>query len=208
MERPATVEYEDDLLLTCTASGGPNNMFYWFKDGVYLNGSTDAILNITDVTADDGGLYECVVNNTAGNSSADITIYSESSITYVNISLCILQLFCLVTPRFITVPQSVEAFIGTAVNLSCSADGFPVPDITWLFQGMPYTNETVNNTDSTSAESTIVITDLMLSHGGTYTCVIDSDAIIMSLSNVAAVVVISGKYIHRDIILPLIVTYM
>ena len=78
MERPATVEYEDDLLLTCTASGGPNNMFYWFKDDVYLDGSTDGILNITDVTADDGGLYECVVNNTAGNSSADITIYGES----------------------------------------------------------------------------------------------------------------------------------
>ena len=78
MERPATVEYEDDLLLTCTASGGPNNMFYWFKDDVYLDGSTDDILNITDVTADDGGLYECVVNNTAGNDFANITIYGKS----------------------------------------------------------------------------------------------------------------------------------
>ena len=78
MERPATVEYEDDLLLICTASGGPNNMFYWFKDGVYIDGSTDGILNITDVTADDGGLYECVVNNAAGNNSADITIYGKS----------------------------------------------------------------------------------------------------------------------------------
>ena len=109
--------------------------------------------------------------------------------------------FCLVTPRFITVPQSVEAFIGTMLNLSCSADGFPVPDITWLFQGMPYPNEIVNNTDSTSAESTIVITDLMLSHGGTYTCVIDSDAIIMSRSHDATVAVISGKYTHTGIIL-------
>ena len=78
MERPAILEYEDDLLLTCTASGGPNNMFYWFKGDMYLDGSTDAIVNITDVTADDGGLYECVVNNTAGNSSADITIYGMS----------------------------------------------------------------------------------------------------------------------------------
>ena len=79
MERPATVEYEDDLLLNCTASGGPNNMFYWFKDDVYLDGITDDILNITDVTAGDGGLYECVVNNTAGSSSAYITVYG----TYV-----------------------------------------------------------------------------------------------------------------------------
>ena len=103
-------------------------------------------------------------------------------------------IFCLVTPHLITIPQSVEAFIGTMLNLSCSVDGFPVPDITWLFQGLSYPNETVNNTDSTVAESTVVITDLMLSHGGTYTCVIDSDAIIMLHSYDATVAVISGKY--------------
>ena len=75
MDRPATVEYEDDLLLTCIASGGPNNMFQWFKDDDLLDENTDNILYITNITADDGGLYECVVNNTAGNSSANITIY-------------------------------------------------------------------------------------------------------------------------------------
>ena len=102
---------------------------------------------------------------------------------------------CLVAPRFITVPQSAEEFIGSAVNLSCSADGFPAPSITWYFQGMIFPNETVNSTNSTNAESTIVITDLMLSHGGTYTCVIDNDAVMMSLSHDATVAVISGKYI-------------
>ena len=99
----------------------------------------------------------------------------------------------LVAPRFITVPQSAEEFIGSAVNLSCSADGFPVPDITWLFQGMNFTNETVNITNSTYTESTIVITDLMLSHGGVYSCEIDSSAAVMSSSNDATVVVIGGK---------------
>ena len=90
MERPATVEYEDDLLLTCTASGGANNMFHWFKDDDYLDGSTDGILNITDVTADDGGLYECVVNNTAGSSSANITIYGESCSSLYTLHMYIL----------------------------------------------------------------------------------------------------------------------
>ena len=101
-------------------------------------------------------------------------------------------MFCLVAPRFITIPQSAEEFIDSALNLSCSADGFPVPDITWLFQGMPYTNETVNITNSTYTESTIVITDLMLSHGGIYSCEIDSPALVMSSSS-ATVAVISGK---------------
>ena len=87
MERPATVEYEDDLLLTCTASGGANNMFQWFKDGDYLEGNTDGILNITNVTADDGGLYECVVNNTAGSSSANITIYGMYCLSFYTLHM-------------------------------------------------------------------------------------------------------------------------
>ena len=107
-------------------------------------------------------------------------------------------MFCVVAPHFITQPQSVEAFIGAVVNLSCSADGFPAPDIMWLFEGMTFTNDTVDNTNTTYAESTIVITDLMLSHGGTYTCDINSTAIVMSRSSSAAVAVIGGK-INRHI---------
>ena len=101
-------------------------------------------------------------------------------------------MFCVVAPRFITQPQSVEAFIGTPVNLSCSADGFPAPDIMWLFEGMTFTNDTVNNTNTTYAESTIVITSLMLSHGGIYTCQINSTAAMMPSTNDATVAV-GGK---------------
>ena len=79
------------------------------------------------------------------------------------------------------------------MNLSCSADGFPVPEITWLFQGMSFTNETINNTNSMYTESTIAITDLMLSHGGVYTCEIDSPAVVMSSNYDATVAVIGGK---------------
>ena len=82
MARPATVENGDTLILTCTASGGPDNMFYWFKDDDLISQSTDGILNIGNVTATDGGLYECVVNNTAGDSSANITIYGRTCILY------------------------------------------------------------------------------------------------------------------------------
>ena len=98
----------------------------------------------------------------------------------------------IVSAQFITKPQSVEAFIGAAVNLSCSADGFPVPDITWTFQGMPFTNETVNSSNSTYTESTIVITNLLLSHGGSYSCQI-SGAGTVTLSNNATLEVIGGK---------------
>ena len=76
--RPVVVEYSDALTLNCTASGGPDNMLHWYKDNVLLQGNTDNVLNISAVNAADGGLYECVVNNTAGNSTANITIYGKS----------------------------------------------------------------------------------------------------------------------------------
>ena len=76
--RPAVVEYGNVLTLNCTASGGSNNMFLWYKDDVLLEGNADNILNITAVSAANGGLYECVVNNTAGNSTANITVYGKT----------------------------------------------------------------------------------------------------------------------------------
>ena len=92
-------------------------------------------------------------------------------------------------------PENVEMLIGSAVNLLCSANGFPAPDITWSFQGMPFNNNTVDSTNFTYSESTIVITDLMLSDGGTYSCSINSDAIAMPSTSEADVAVIGGKTI-------------
>ena len=80
MARPATVQNGDTLILDCSAAGGPNNMFRWSKDGGGIAGSTDYILNIAGVTTTDGGFYECVVNNTAGYSSANITIYGRTCV--------------------------------------------------------------------------------------------------------------------------------
>ena len=77
---PAVVEYGDVLTLNCTASGGPDNMFFWYKDDILFQ-SGNNILNITAVSAADGGLYECVVNNTAGNSTSNITIYGGSCLS-------------------------------------------------------------------------------------------------------------------------------
>ena len=76
--RPVVVENGDVLTLNCTASGGPDNMLHWYKDNVLLQGNTDNVLEITSVNAADGGFYECVINNTAGNSTANVTIYGRS----------------------------------------------------------------------------------------------------------------------------------
>ena len=194
MARPAAVENGDNLTLTCDASGGPDNMFYWFKGDEFLP-STDGILNITDVIATDGGLYECVVNNSAGDISDNITIYGRTCISHNNnYTVCNIMFLFLVSPRFITMPQDIEEFIVYGINLPCSADGFPTPDIMWTFEGMSFTGVTMNSTNSTYAESNIVISNLMLSDGGTYECIIDSGAIMMSRRRNTTVSVIGGMY--------------
>ena len=73
--RPVVVKYDDVLTLNCTSFGGSDNMFQWFKDDILLQENSDSVLSIAAISAADGGLYECVVNNTAGDSSANITIY-------------------------------------------------------------------------------------------------------------------------------------
>ena len=78
------------------------------------------------------------------------------------------------------------------MNLSCSADGFPAPDITWTFRGMEFTSGILDSVNLTYAESTIVINNVMLSDGGMYECIIDSDAIMVSSNRSATVAVIDG----------------
>ena len=62
----------------------------------------------------------------------------------------------------------------------------------WYFQGMPFTTETVNNTNLTYTESTIVINSLMLSDGGIYECIIDNEAMMVSSNHSATVALIDG----------------
>ena len=68
-----------------------------------------------------------------------------------------------------------------------------MPDITWTFQGMTNTQETVTSINHTHAESTIVITDLLGSDGGNYSCQINSTAAVMPSSREATIAVIGGK---------------
>ena len=52
---------------------------------------------------------------------------------------------------------------------------------------------TVNRTKYTYVESTIVLTNVVLTDGGSYSCHIDSAAIVMSDSRDATLAVLTGK---------------
>ncbi len=58
-----TVAAGGRVTLAVSATGAPIPNFQWMKDGVALNGATDAALLITGATSQDSGSYVCAVSN-------------------------------------------------------------------------------------------------------------------------------------------------
>ena len=70
---------------TCSAEGGPNNAFTWTRTFGDVTVATDSMLTVNIMSAMDGGDYECLVENAAGNGSAVVTLNG----TYMHIRTCI-----------------------------------------------------------------------------------------------------------------------
>ena len=81
-----------------------------------MNGNivgNDSMLKIMNVDASSGGSYMCTVSNAAGNDSASTTLY--------------------VTPYIVTpLEEQTLTTNGSNVNVSCDADGFPSPTVSWV----------------------------------------------------------------------------
>ena len=104
--------FGDNVTFNCTAMGGPNSTFQWVKNGNVVG--NDNILNLVAINASFGGIYSCIVNNSAGTDSASTTLY--------------------VAP-YIVIPlekQILVAVDGSSLNISCDTAGFPSPMVTWM----------------------------------------------------------------------------
>ena len=86
LPRDAVLTVDSTLNLTCLASGDPFPQISWFKDG-WRNISRARItqrntsLVIMNVTISDEGIYECRVNNRAGDdtSTAKVVVHGTLS---------------------------------------------------------------------------------------------------------------------------------
>ena len=91
------------------------NSFQWEKDSNVLMGEINNTLQLTDVAAAFAGLYQCTVTNAAGSSNGSTLLY--------------------VAPNIIAGPENTTANVSMSVTFSCMAEGFPVPDIVWEYEG-------------------------------------------------------------------------
>ena len=110
--------YTDDVNLTCSARGGPNNVYQWLRNGMNTTIGSQPTLSLYLVDASEGGEYTCVVSNAAGISNASLTLY--------------------ILPYIVThPPRQVLATVPESVSFTCEASGFPAPSYRWDKIGDP-----------------------------------------------------------------------
>lgn len=105
----------DNTSLQCFSLGGPNNTYLWLHNQTIAVGY-ESTLSLSDINAQNGGQYSCIVVNNAGNGTSQTDLY--------------------VHPYFLIRPEAnLFALDQSNVTLNCSADGFPRPNITWEVVG-------------------------------------------------------------------------
>ena len=159
----------DIVMLMCIGSGGPNNTYEWIKDGTILDGETSDTLTLITVNASSGGSYTCTVSNAAGSDSASTTLY--------------------VAPYIVTpLEEQILTTDGSNMNISCDADGFPSPNVSWV----DMTNTEVVNM------SLLEFSPVMFGDEGLYRCVATAEINGMGF-NATDDTILVGKHIRLTI---------
>ena len=76
--------FNSTVIITCSAEGGPNNMFEWSKQGNEV-ASNNSVLEFQMITGSDGAVYECTVSNAAGNETRNVTLTGVCLYKHFNI---------------------------------------------------------------------------------------------------------------------------
>ena len=142
---PSTIlTFGDNVTLTCSARGGPDNVFQWQKNGADLPGENQTTLQLTLVSAADGGEYTCVVSNTTSSDNTTVTLY--------------IRPYIIVNPQ-----QQLLAEVGSSVTFTCQAEAFPSPSYRW---------EKVDDPGFESSEQNLIVGFISYSDAGcVYRCV-------------------------------------
>ncbi|XP_056595024.1 neural cell adhesion molecule 2-like isoform X2 [Triplophysa dalaica] len=118
----ATADYQESVTFTCITSGSPDPQVTWYWKGHVIERSEQYLLNSLDrgkstltvknIRQGDGGPYTCRASNKAGSTESQL----------------FLKVF---VPPHITQLRNVTAVEGSAAMVSCTAEGEPVPEISW-----------------------------------------------------------------------------
>ncbi|KAJ8334092.1 hypothetical protein SKAU_G00397310 [Synaphobranchus kaupii] len=115
----ATADYQESVTFTCRAYGSPEPEVTWQRRGRqiedserYMLKARGSILKVKSITQEDGGSYTCIARNKAGVVQQELflKVFVQPSITAL---------------------LNVTAVEGSGAMISCTAEGDPLPDMTW-----------------------------------------------------------------------------
>ncbi|XP_045491212.1 protein sidekick isoform X2 [Colias croceus] len=166
-------EYGSTIVLECNVQGIPLPGITWYKDarkiasvgadagepdnadvddgGGRYRVEVDRSLVISDLKMEDMGIYQCIANNEAGESS----IY-----TWLRIKTS--------PPIMQSAPTNLTVLDGKDATITCRAVGAPTPNVTWYFNDSLIIN--LSGRLQALEEGDLLITSTTTADTGKYTC--------------------------------------
>ncbi|XP_043555476.1 hemicentin-1 [Chiloscyllium plagiosum] len=160
-----SVVVNNPVVLACEASGIPLPSITWLKNGqpISLNSafrilSGGWILRLMHPAVEDSGRYSCVVTNAAGEDSKNF------------------NLNVLVPPSIVNEDKIEDLKIKEkqSITFTCEASGNPVPQIKWMKDGQPLTEDQQHQI--LSSGRFLQIERAHVSDAGRYTCIASNTA--------------------------------
>ncbi|XP_041357784.1 hemicentin-1-like [Gigantopelta aegis] len=141
----------------CDSDGHPAPTITWYKDNFPVDQTEDrriimykGRLIIDDLRSTDSGSYQCAAVNAFG------TTYSKTSVLTLTARRF--------PPEFTSLSDPVTVARGASVNLTCTADGFPLPFVKWVMNGID-----IDKHNIPTGGNVLLIRNVQSS--GNYTCV-------------------------------------
>ncbi|CAB3242123.1 unnamed protein product [Arctia plantaginis] len=172
-------EFGSSIVLECNVQGIPLPGITWYKDarkiasvgadaenfdnpdvddgGGRYRVEVDRSLIINDLKMEDTGIYQCIANNEAGETS----IY-----TWLKIKTS--------PPIMQSAPANLTVLDGKDATITCRAVGAPNPNVTWYFNDSLIIN--LSGRLQALEEGDLLITSTTNADSGKYTCVRSNDA--------------------------------
>ncbi|GFU20651.1 hemicentin-2 [Nephila pilipes] len=158
---PETASQGQRVTATCGILQGSKPLtFHWMKDGKEIseipNTSIDvqaeySVLTISPASKNNVGNYTCIVRNSFGQHSHDASFTLKEA------------------PFWIKEPEDIVGVEGQRVEIKCSADGSPKPEIKWMKK---IEGSTANLSDfaDQQKDGSLVISSLKSLNAGAYEC--------------------------------------
>ncbi|KAF2896173.1 hypothetical protein ILUMI_10002 [Ignelater luminosus] len=172
-------EYEKPLILECEALGEPNPSYYWTKngkpfiwqkeDGRILQQPGRGTLIFTKTSDEDAGQYQCFAENYLGVATSNSVFMSKFYLKSFKHAPPRYLSGAEAAPYFVVEPESVNTTEHETVEFHCKADGFPEPQITWIYNGKPLEIASPNLRRKIESNR-VVIENLNKSDIGIYGC--------------------------------------